>query len=154
MPLPRAWSQPAYKFSMRSSRGEISLFRPRHQVRPGDPHDDPTPGAVALAVLRRITDRVLAGELVGRLPVYTDQLRELVREKRPPAGLLCELPEHELRFVESFRRARGVLAAAQTDRVNRRLGPLRQIQNFFEGQQAGSVFAIRKDDDRLPADLF
>src|ERR1041385_5281900 len=84
-------------------RAEISLLRPGRRPRTRRLHDDPAPGAVALGVLRRVADRVLARELVGNLPVDAVQLGDLVREERPAAGLLGELPHHELRFLAELR---------------------------------------------------
>src|SRR6185436_9730949 len=84
-------------------RAEVSLLGPRRHPGTRRLDHDAAPGAVALRVLRRIADSVLARELVGNLSVDPAQLGELVREERTAACLLRELLEHELRFLEQLR---------------------------------------------------
>ncbi len=104
------------------------------------------------ALRRRITEGVLARQLIGDLRVDAGQLRRLRREERAPAGFLRELPQHEFGFLESLG-ARRSFRPAQPDRVDRGFRALREIQHLFERQQARGVLAVREDDDRLAADF-
>ena len=129
------------------------MLGPRRHARTGHADDDAAPRAVALRVARGVADRVLAGELVGDLAVDAGQLRQLVREERRGPGFLRELAQHELRLLEPFGGRAGTVGRAQPDRVDGRLGALREIEDLFERQQARRVLAVRQHDDRLPADL-
>src|SRR5437868_11886992 len=82
-------------------RSEIALFRASRRARTR-PYHHAAPRAVALRVLRRVADRVLARQLVGNLCVDAVQLGELVREKCPASGLLRHLAQDEFRFLEQL----------------------------------------------------
>ena len=134
-------------------RREIALLGSRGEVRPVDAHDDPAPGAVALRVLRGVADRVLARQLLGDLRVDVRRARRPARGRRRAPGFLRQLPEDELRFLEALAARRRPSSRPQADRVDRRLGPLREIEHLLERQQARRVLAVRQDDDGLPPDL-
>ena len=46
------------------------------------------------------------------------------------------------------------VGAAQRDRVDRRLGALRQVEHLVERDEARRVLAVREDDERLAPDVF
>src|SRR4051794_34499755 len=61
--------------------------------------DDTAPGTVALRILRRVAERVLARELVGDLSVHAVQILDLRGEVRLAASLLRQLAHDELRLM-------------------------------------------------------
>src|SRR6266852_2981511 len=130
---------------MRRGR-EVSLFGARAQAWPGHAHNNSAPGAVALRILRRVADDVLARELVGNLTVDARQIRELRGEERTAARFLRELPQHELGFLEALARVPAVLFA-QADGVDRRVGAFGEVQHLFEVQQTRGVLAVRAHAD-------
>src|SRR5438034_8670664 len=95
---------------------EVPLFGSRRELRAIHADDDPPPGAVAAGVARGVAHGVLAGKLVGNLTVHLRQLGHLAGEKRPPTGLLRELAQRELRFLESLAFDR--VARAKPNRVD------------------------------------
>src|SRR5919108_1054347 len=79
----------------------VALFRAGSHIGLIHANDDTPPGAVAFGVTRGVADCVLARELLGDLSVDVGELANLTREKHPAAGLLRELPQHEIRLVEA-----------------------------------------------------
>src|SRR5687767_6381646 len=75
---------------------EIPLFCACRGVWRCDTHHDAPPGAVTLGIARRVAQRVLARQLVGDLAVDARQLGNVAGEEHAPAGLLCQLAQHEL----------------------------------------------------------
>ena len=114
-------------------------------------HDDSPEGAVGAGILRRVTERVLTGELVGNLRVHPVQVFDLGREKGASTGFLRELAHDEFRFTES---ASAGVVAAKRDRVDRRLRTLGQIEYFLERDEARGVLAVREHDEGLAAHIF
>ena len=91
-------------------RREVPELGARGEIRTHDPDDDAPPGSVTLRVLRGVAHGVLARQLVGNLSVDAGEIGDLVREERPSAGFLGELPHHEFRFLETLGRDAGSLA--------------------------------------------
>jgi hypothetical protein len=92
----------AYKTSgseFNAMSGRSTPLGPRHHVGPIHLDDDPAVGAISLAVLRGVAERVLARELVGDFGVDTVEVVDLRREERPSASFLRELAHHELGLV-------------------------------------------------------
>src|SRR4029079_5661765 len=86
---------------LRSARWSVvALLGARGGVLVVGAHDDPSPGAVAFWIARRVADHVLARELVGDLPVNAGQLVRGAREENAAAGLLREPAAHRGPLVE------------------------------------------------------
>src|SRR5215203_258080 len=131
-------------------RRVVTLFGPRGRIRDRYAHNDAPPRAVALGIPGGVPEGVLARQLVGDLAVDACQLRDLPREEDAAAGLLRQLTQHELRIAEP---ASPLVARAQADGVDRRLGPLGEIEHLVEANEAGRVLAVGEHDDRLSPDL-
>src|SRR5262249_61847783 len=82
---------------------EVALLGARRGIRPIHPNDHSAPRAVTLRILRGVPDGVLTGQLVGNLSVNAGEVRQLLRQEQPSAGLLRELAQDELRFFEALR---------------------------------------------------
>ena len=88
------------------------------------------------------------GSPTESVPVRPRRLRPATTSRRsPPTG---PPSPGSINIAEA---ARVRLGAAQRDRVDRGLGPLRQVEHFFERDQARRVLAVREDDERLAADV-
>ncbi len=118
-----------------------------------DPHHDAAPGAVAPVVLGGVSDRVLARELVVDLAVDRREALDVGWEERTAAGVGRQLPKRVRGFAESFRLAVARILH-QADGIDGRLGAPCEVQHVVEGDEAGRVFAIRQENDRLTPDLF
>src|SRR5262245_36231815 len=103
---------------MSACRREIAQLGAWHGVLPIDAYDHAAPGAVAFRVARRVADGVLTRELIGNLTVDTRQFAHLCREKRSTAGLLRELAQHELRFLEPFVAGDACLVRPEPNRID------------------------------------
>ena len=99
----------------------------------------------------RISNGVLACELVGDLRVDAVEVLDLGREEGAAAGFLRELAQDELGLAES---ARLRVGAAQGDGVDGGFGALREVEHLIEGDEARRVFAVGEDDDGLSPHVF
>src|SRR5687768_17526767 len=107
-------------------RGVVALLRPRRGIRAGHLDDHAPPGPVALLVLRRIADGVLARQLVRYLRVDAREILEAVREERTAAGFLGELTHDEFRLAESLGLRR--FGTSERNRINRCFRTLRELE--------------------------
>src|SRR6185436_13452677 len=92
-------------------RRVVALFRAGGDVGFLHADEDAAPGAVALRVARRVANHVLAGELVGNLAVDAAKFPCRAREEDAAAGLLRELAQHVVGFVEGPAQVVGALAS-------------------------------------------